>query len=72
MAEHRPAMTASEARTITRLLITQPDLLAALDKLQIIALDAAVNSVPEAHVRLRQELMSACAQARDAIAKARD
>lgn len=37
----------------------------ALDRLQLTAFDAAVNSIPEAHVTLRQEMESACAEARD-------
>lgn len=36
----------------------------ALRNLQLVAFDAAINSVPEAHITLRQELERCCNQAR--------
>ncbi len=39
----------------------------ALHDLQIVAFDAAVNSVPVAHVTLRQSLEQCCAKARNAL-----
>jgi hypothetical protein len=42
-------------------------LLEALRELQMRAYDAAVNSIPEAHVTLRQELLALCQQARAAL-----
>jgi len=55
---------------IGQLETTNAELLAILTALERRAFDAAVNSIPEAHVTLRRELEMLCFQARSAIAKA--
>ena len=61
------SLTPADIEASARLMTASPALLTALEALQLVAFDAAVNSIPKNHVTLRRELAAACSVARDAI-----